>query len=251
MYPYDYTKDDNGLSLALIAPLFVAVYSAKHLSSGVRNFLWKNYWWICALVFIWIGSNYSENFIPLILFGAVGAFGGLIGASGFDPKDFNEAPPPQDNNSQQSTEQVSELPPIKTSEKSTHLRSPYSPTVANQLPKVTTTPQSVTHHSDSAQAIIDSQRKIYDQGIWIKKAHNISNEKPEKVIPSEIETNGWKYDKSKGILWNESTKEVLLVSSGLGFSLTNEHFILYNKVVPRKILRTEVIEEVFNFNKTK
>lgn len=250
MYPYDYTKDDNGLSLALLAPLFVAVFSAKHLPLGLRHFLWKNYWWLCTLVFIWIGSNYTENFMLLLIFAAVGAFGGLIGANGFDPGDFKEDPE-QINSPRKSTNEATKSSLSQTNANATASSHQTIPDNPNQTSDIASAKLSEPKVSDSAQAIIDSQRKIYDQGLWLNKAPATNSQTFKKEIPTEIGSTGWKYDKVNGVLWNTVTKETLLVTSGLGYSLTEDHFILYNKVEPRKILRSEVIEDEFNLNGNK
>jgi hypothetical protein len=115
----------------------------------------------------------------------------------------------------------------------------------SQIPKgpakvSTETPNSDV--SDSALAIINSQRKIYDEGIWSKKAATIKNESSLQADIPVISGVGWKHDKAKKILWNESTGETLHSSSGLGYSYANLYFNLYNKSTPRKILQSEVVE---------
>lgn len=74
------------------------------------------------------------------------------------------------------------------------------------------------------------------------KSKNIVIDSSAQKTPVLLMGIGWKHDKSNKILWNDSTKEVLRTSSGLGYSYTDTHFILYNKLQPRKILRVEVTE---------
>lgn len=74
------------------------------------------------------------------------------------------------------------------------------------------------------------------------KSKNIVVDSSAQKTPVLLMGIGWKHDKSNKILWNDSTKEVLRTSSGLGYSYTDTHFILYNRLQPRKILRVEVTE---------
>lgn len=94
--------------------------------------------------------------------------------------------------------------------------------------------------TSSADQIISTQRKLYDDGIWTKEATSLNSINSNAIRASGISGEGWKYDKNQRILWNVSTNEILHGSSGLGFSVTDEYFILYNKLEPRKILIREV-----------
>ena len=90
---------------------------------------------------------------------------------------------------------------------------------------------------------MNAQRKIYDEGIWKKEKEK---EKFIVNINSNLVDNiqgfAWRLDRSRGILWNESTKEVIKTASGLGFSYAGDYLIIYNKVQPRKIRLDEVLE---------
>ena len=99
--------------------------------------------------------------------------------------------------------------------------------------------------SDSAKDIIASQKKMYDGGIW----RNINSPTKSKNTTIDIGLDNsdkrWKYDKRRNVLWNESTKETLLSSSGLGFSVSKDYFLIYNKSKPIKIPIDEVVEAEF------
>lgn len=89
MYPYDW--NDNGLAGlngALLLPMVIGVLLAKYLSSGIRYFFWKNYWWMTAISFMLYGSSISDNVGVALLAGFVGAWAGVLGSMAFDPKDF-------------------------------------------------------------------------------------------------------------------------------------------------------------------
>ena len=254
MYPYDYLKDDNGLSVALLAPLVIACFIAKKLPSEIRDFLWKNYWWICAIAFVWFGGNYTENVSVLILFGVIGAFAGLIGKAGFDPKDFRRRDYSASDASKQSDQtiiskggsslaQSGEGESKATSEPITGKKTEQPKNGANEKYHIENEFKSGL--SSSAIEIVNAQRKIYDEGIW-KKEKEKEKEKRTINIKLDVVDNisgfAWRLDRSRGILWNESTKEVLESASGLGFSYAGAHLIIYNRVQPRKILLDEILE---------
>ena len=100
------------------------------------------------------------------------------------------------------------------------------------------------------EKLMDKAEKPQIPSIELNKITNIKEIKSKNiVIDSSLQKKpvllmgiGWKHDGSNKILWNDSTKEVLTTSSGLGYSYTDTHFILYNKSKPRKILRVEVTE---------
>ncbi len=99
--------------------------------------------------------------------------------------------------------------------------------------------------SNSAQEIINSQRKIYDEGIWAGKSDVTNAQQKPSNQPKKIPSTGWRHDKANGVLWNESTNEVLRTSSGLGYSYAGAYFILHNNSEPRRILRSEVVDSEF------
>jgi hypothetical protein len=248
MYPFNYLQDDYGLNLALLAPLVIAVFVAEKLPREIRKFLWKNYWWLCAIAFTWFGSNYTGNISELLLYGGVGAFAGLIGSTGFDPKDI----PDKDYSESEANNKSSHE---NHTQKNTTLGDSYGR--KNQVNRQLITDNKIDQpkngidkqllpddllNSDLTSAALDiviAQRRIYDEGIWKEE-----KEKLTANIQSDLTDNisgfAWKLDRSRGILWNESTKEVLESASALGFSYAVDHLIIYNKVKPRKIRLSEI-----------
>jgi hypothetical protein len=97
----------------------------------------------------------------------------------------------------------------------------------------------------SVDTIINPQKNIYDEEVTVSKSGSIKSSEANSRVIKTISSKGWKYDKKLRVLWNESTNEILRVSSGLGFSITSEYFMLYNRLEPRKIQINEVVEENF------
>lgn len=257
MYPYDYLKDDNGLSIALLAPLVIACFVAKKIPANIRNYLWKNYWWICALAFMWFGGNYTENFSILLLFGVTGAFAGLLGATGFDPKDFRSRDYSASEENKKSDLEIISKGESPFAKSGGHESQANSQSISGKKTEQPKNGEGEKHPvknelnsglSSSALAIVTAQRKIYDEGIW-KKGKEKEKEKRIINIKSDVADNisgfAWRLDRSRGILWNESTKEVLESTSGLGFSYAGAHLIIYNQVQPRKILLDEILESKY------
>jgi hypothetical protein len=248
MYPYNYMQDDGGLSIALLAPLVISVFVAKKLPREIRNFLWKNYWWLCAVAFTWFGSNYTGNFFLLLLFGGAGAFAGLIGATGFDPKDFPDKNCSASEASNKSSQKImpKENTPFGSSEGGRNQANQQA-FADNKIDKPKNGTDEQAHPANLlpsdltslALEIVIAQRKIYDEGIWKKEKDKLTTDFKSDLMDN-ISGLGWKLDRPRGILWNESTKEVLQSASALGFSYAGAHLIIYNKVKPRTIWLSEI-----------
>jgi len=241
-------QDDGGLSIALLAPLVISVFVAEKLPREIRKFLWKNYWWLCAVAFTWVGSNYTVNIALLLLFGGAGAFAGLIGATGFDPKDI----PDKDYSESVANNKSSQE---NHTQKSTPLGDSYGR--KNQANHQLFTDDKIDQpkngidkqllpdnllNSDLTSAALDiviAQRRIYDEGLWKEEKEKLTTN-VQSDLTDNISGFAWKLDRSRGILWNESTKEVLESASALGFSYAVDHLIIYNKVKPRKIRLSEI-----------
>jgi hypothetical protein len=234
MYPYDYLREDGGLSAVLLVPLIIAVLVAKHLPKGVRNFLWKNYWWICGLALMWVGSSYTTNISLIFIYGGVGAYAGLLGASGFNPKDFGDS---------DHLEKPAASPSSPPSLVSGGVTNRYESSIrqSNTI-KVHNTKAS----SGSTGSTINPQKQFYGDEARKNQSHSISFDLSPITEPTTISGSGWKHDKNLRVLWNDSTNEMLRGVDGLGYSSSGGFFILYNKVKPRRVLQSEVMDTDFS-----
>lgn len=81
-------------------------------------------------------------------------------------------------------------------------------------------------------------RKVNDTKSSLKTAINKHAQDIQKM--TLIDPNAWIVNSQKNQLLNKNTKELLSTASGLGFSVTDEYYILRNRLVPTKLRIADV-----------
>lgn len=212
-----------GLSL-IVFPVLGFIGVAKHLStpSNKRTEKSTTYFkrYLLGIFLTWIGFEFKGQLDPIIVsvVALVGIYLCLFNGIWL----FGEDP-------------IKDTVEVKSDNKIQQESSPIFEKKLNN--KVSTT--------STSDAIIASQKRLYDEGIWLAKNVSLNSSIKNSRVIETISGKGWKYDKDLRILWNQTTNEILHSSSGLGFSIADGYFFLYNKIEPRKIQVSEVICDNF------
>ena len=212
-----------GLSL-IVFPMLGVIGVVKHLSTPSNkrtekaNIYFKRY--LLGVALTWAGFEFKGQIDPIIVY--VVALAGIYLCLFSGISLFSEDP----------------IITIEEVKNDTKIKQNASPILEK---KSTTEKPSIS----SDDTIIDIKNRMYDEAVLVSETSSVKSSMLNSRVTETISGKGWKYDKNLRVLWNESTNEILRISSGLGFSITKEYFLLYTRLDPRKIQIEEVTEENF------